>query len=54
MTNIIKVLEELIEAAEPFTSDEVVDETTGTIPLMERLEEAIEQAENILNKYKGY
>jgi len=37
------LIRELIEAAEPFLSPDVVDETTGTIPLMIRLEYAIKE-----------
>ena len=43
-----EILRELIDAAKPFTSGDVVDETSGTIPLMERLEDAIEAATIIL------
>ena len=43
-----EILQELIEAAEPFTSGDTVDETGGTIPLMERLEEAIKRAKESL------
>ena len=39
-----EIIEELIAAAEPFLSPDVVDETSGTIPLMERLRLAIEAA----------
>jgi hypothetical protein len=38
----------LIAAAKPFTNDDVVDETSGTIPLMEKLRKAIEAAEKQL------
>jgi hypothetical protein len=34
----------LVSASECFLSSEVVDETSGTIPLMDRLERAIETA----------
>lgn len=51
MENITKkVLQELIQAAEPFTSGNIVDETDGTIPLMERLEKAIKKAKEIAGK----
>ena len=43
--NVIEVLRELIRAAKPFLDDTVVDETAGTIPLLEALEKAIEKAE---------
>jgi len=39
-----KIIQELIEASEPFLSSDIVDETSGTIPLVERLREAIEAA----------
>jgi hypothetical protein len=44
----ISTIRKLIEAAKPFTSDETVTETSGTIPLMEELEDAIEAVEAIL------
>jgi hypothetical protein len=44
-----EILVELIDAARPFTSGDIVDETDGTIPIMERLEVAIERAESIIN-----
>jgi len=44
----ISTIRKLIEAAKPFTSGETVTETSGTIPLMEELEDAIEAAEAIL------
>ena len=43
-----RILEALIAAAKPFTSDDVVDETSGTIPLMESLRKAIAAAEREL------
>jgi hypothetical protein len=46
-TNEISAIRKLIEAAKPFTSGETVTETSGTIPLMEELEDAIEAAEAI-------
>ena len=39
------IIKELIESAKPFLSGDVVDETCGTIPLMDRLEKAIEAVE---------
>lgn len=42
-----KILRELIEAARPFTSGDTVDETSGTIPKMDRLEQAIDDAEKL-------
>jgi 2-methylisocitrate lyase-like PEP mutase family enzyme len=44
-TSLLAALLSLIEAARPFTSPEVVDETTGTVPLMDALDEAIRRAE---------
>lgn len=44
-----RILIELVEAAQPFTDDKTVVETSGTIPLMERLEKAIRAAERVLN-----
>ena len=38
------IMVELVQAAIPFLSGDTVDETCGTIPLMDRLEEAIKQA----------
>ena len=38
-------IKELIEAARPFLSGDVVDELCATIPLMERLEKAIKAVE---------
>ena len=40
-TGLISLIQELIKAAEPFLSGDNVVETTGTIPLMNRLEHAI-------------
>ena len=44
----VKLIRGLILAAKPFLSGDVVDETSGTIPLMETLEDAIESMEAIL------
>lgn len=44
-----KCIEDLIAAAKPFTSGDVVDETSGTIPLMEALRKAIEQMQKRLD-----
>ncbi len=46
--DLVKAILELIEASRPFTGGDVVDETSGTIPLMDRLEEAISQMESAL------
>ena len=48
--NILKILKELIETSEPFTSGDIVDETNGTIPLMERLELALQNARKELGE----
>jgi len=45
LTTLREKLKELLEAAIPFTSGDTVDETSGTIPLMIRLEHAIEVAQ---------
>ena len=39
------LLKRLAEAAEPFTSGDTVDETSGTIPLMCTLEDVLEEVE---------
>ena len=39
----------LVDAAKPFTNPNIVDETSGTIPLMERLKKAIEDAEKSIS-----
>lgn len=44
-----EILSELLAAAQPFTSGEVVDEVSGTIPLMKRLEDAIATGELLLH-----
>ena len=44
-----EVVEELRDAAKPFTSGDIVDETTGTIPLMERLEVAIKRVDDFMS-----
>ena len=44
-----KIIKRLVKAAKPFTSGDVVDETDGTIPLMEELEEAIAEIESQIN-----
>jgi hypothetical protein len=43
-------LKELMEVAEPFTDSDVVDETDGTIPLMTRLDKALEAADDVLGE----
>jgi len=45
---LIEALLELIAASKHFLRDGVVDETSGTIPLIEALEDAIEKAESII------
>jgi len=45
-----RIMQELIEAARPFTEDTTVTETSGTIPLMYALEQAIEAAKNLLEE----
>ena len=38
-----RVLRRLVKASEPFTDDHVVDETSGTIPKMIELEDALDE-----------
>ena len=38
----------LIEAAKPFLSGDVVDELTTTIPLMEELEKSINELQEVI------
>lgn len=42
------MLNKMIEASMTFTSGDTVDETCGTIPLMELLEDAINQSKKLL------
>jgi hypothetical protein len=49
---LIKALEQLISASEPFLSGDVVDETSGTIPLIYALKASIEQAKEAIEKAK--
>lgn len=42
------ILENLVNASRPFTSGDIVDETSGTIPLIDRLKSAIKRAESLL------
>ncbi len=44
----IEVIKELRDAAEPFISGNIVDETEGTEPLMERLEAAIKRVDSFM------
>lgn len=44
----LDLLARLVESAKPFTSDHVVTVTSGTIRLMDALEEAIAAAEEYL------
>ena len=39
----------LCKHSQPFTNDEFIDETSGTIPLMDALELALKIADEILN-----
>ena len=43
-----ELVNNLIEAAKPFLSGDVVDELTATIPLMENLEKAIKELEELI------
>ena len=44
-SKLIEALRALVEAAKPFLNDTVVTETSGTIPLLDKLEEAIDDAQ---------
>ena len=43
-----EIIKALIEASKPFASGDVVTETSGTIPLTDRLKAAIELAEKAM------
>ena len=43
-------LKALLKAAKPFLSDTVIVETTGTLPLLDALDEAIGNAEILLTE----
>ena len=47
---IVAALVDLIRAAKPFLSDRVTVETTGTIPLLDGLDKAIDNAEILLSE----
>ena len=49
-SELARALQELIAAARPFLLDTVVTQTSGTIPRIDRLEEAIEKAQDYLAK----
>jgi hypothetical protein len=51
MSDVSEALQRLIAAAKPFLSGDVVDETTGTIPLMQALQDAITAAEKELEQW---
>ena len=44
------ILVELIKAAQPFASGDIVDETSGTLPLMARLVDALARARALLEE----
>ena len=46
----VVAVKELRDASEPFTSGNIVDETEGTEPLMDRLKDAIEKIDNLMLK----
>lgn len=48
LTIFVEVVKELRDVAEPFTSGDVVDETEGTEPLMEKLEIAIKRVDDFM------
>ena len=47
-TKLIEAVKALVEAAKPFLDDTVVTETIGTIPLLDKLQEAIDDAQRRL------
>lgn len=47
---LIAALMDLIKAAKPFLSDRVIVETTGTLPLLDSLDKAIDNAEVLLSE----
>lgn len=49
MATFAEAVKELRDAAEPFTSGDIVDETVGTEPLMERLEIAIRRIDDLMS-----
>ena len=48
----IQAVKELLDAAKPFINDDIVTETTGTIPLVERLESAVEEIDDLIGDMK--
>ena len=44
-SRLIEAVKALIEAAKPFLNDTVVTETSGTIPLLDKLQEAIDDVQ---------
>ena len=47
-SRLIEAVKALIEAAKPFLNDTVVTETSGTIPLLDKLQEAIDDVQRRL------
>ena len=45
----LNILQNLIEKATPFLDGGIVDETSGTITLMDALEDAINKAKMLIN-----
>ena len=43
-------LKALVDAAKPFLSDRVIVETTGTLPLLDALDKAIDNAQFLLSE----
>lgn len=48
VSELADVLDRLADAATPFTDGRIVDETSGTMPLMEELADALNFAEGLL------
>jgi len=44
----LRAIAELMGAASSFLDDDVVDETTGTIPLVDRLRKAIREVDRLM------
>jgi len=46
----VEIVKKLVEAARPFLSSEIVDETSRTLPLMQTLGDAIDTTVNLLDE----
>jgi hypothetical protein len=49
-SRLIEAIKALVEAAKPFLKDTVVTETSGTIPLLDKLQEAIDDAQSRMDE----